>query len=136
MTLDTMLLLSDTHRKPIISVTAVLLPFVTYLLTLPSILGRKERTEHKNWGTYILAGDPNLHIDGLIQIKGVSPPCDWLLSPVSVLGGGAQLGNNSNVGTSPYLLSFSAMKYISQWSFKLNIMYSCLFPSRVYCLGD
>jgi hypothetical protein len=29
------LLPSDTHRKPITSITAVLLPFVTYLLTLP-----------------------------------------------------------------------------------------------------
>jgi hypothetical protein len=31
------LLPSDTHRKPIPSITAVLLPFVTYLLTLPRI---------------------------------------------------------------------------------------------------
>jgi hypothetical protein len=31
------LLPSDTHRKPITSITAVLLPSVTYLLTLPSI---------------------------------------------------------------------------------------------------
>jgi hypothetical protein len=30
-----MLLPSDTHRKPITSITTVLLPFVTYLLTLP-----------------------------------------------------------------------------------------------------
>jgi hypothetical protein len=29
------LLPSDTHRKPITSIAAVLLPFVTYLLTLP-----------------------------------------------------------------------------------------------------
>jgi hypothetical protein len=29
------LLPSDTHRKSITSITAVLLPFVTYLLTLP-----------------------------------------------------------------------------------------------------
>jgi hypothetical protein len=29
------LLPSDGHRKPITSITAVLLPFVTYLLTLP-----------------------------------------------------------------------------------------------------
>jgi Flp pilus assembly protein TadG len=29
------LLPSDTHRKPITSITAVLLPSVTYLLTLP-----------------------------------------------------------------------------------------------------
>jgi hypothetical protein len=29
------LLPSDTHIKPITSITAVLLPFVTYLLTLP-----------------------------------------------------------------------------------------------------
>jgi hypothetical protein len=28
---------SDTHRKPIMSITAVLLPFVTYLLTFPCI---------------------------------------------------------------------------------------------------
>jgi hypothetical protein len=33
----TMLLSSDTHRKPITSVTVVLLPFVTYILTLPCI---------------------------------------------------------------------------------------------------
>jgi hypothetical protein len=26
---------SDTHRKPITAITAVLLPFVSYLLTLP-----------------------------------------------------------------------------------------------------
>jgi hypothetical protein len=32
-----MLLSSDTHRKPITSITAVLLQFVTYLLTLPRI---------------------------------------------------------------------------------------------------
>jgi hypothetical protein len=32
------LLPSDTHRKPITSITAVLLPIVTYLLTLPHIL--------------------------------------------------------------------------------------------------
>jgi hypothetical protein len=31
----TVLLPSDTHRKAIMSITAVLLPFVTYLLTLP-----------------------------------------------------------------------------------------------------
>jgi hypothetical protein len=31
----TVLLPSDTNRKPITSITAVLLPFVTYLLTLP-----------------------------------------------------------------------------------------------------
>jgi hypothetical protein len=31
----TVLLPSDTHRKHITSITAVLLPFVTYLLTLP-----------------------------------------------------------------------------------------------------
>jgi hypothetical protein len=31
----TVLLPSETHRKPITSITAVLLPFVTYLLTLP-----------------------------------------------------------------------------------------------------
>jgi hypothetical protein len=31
----TVLLPSDTHRKPITSITAVLLPLVTYLLTLP-----------------------------------------------------------------------------------------------------
>jgi hypothetical protein len=31
----TVLLFSDTHRKPITSIAAVLLPFVTYLLTLP-----------------------------------------------------------------------------------------------------
>jgi hypothetical protein len=31
----TVLLPSDTHRKPITSITAVLLPFVSYLLTLP-----------------------------------------------------------------------------------------------------
>jgi hypothetical protein len=31
----TVLLPSDTHRKPITSITAVLLPFVTYSLTLP-----------------------------------------------------------------------------------------------------
>jgi hypothetical protein len=31
----TVLLPSDTHRKPIMSITAVLLPFVTYLPTLP-----------------------------------------------------------------------------------------------------
>jgi hypothetical protein len=34
------LLPSDTHRKPITSITAVLLPFVTYLLTLSLILTR------------------------------------------------------------------------------------------------
>jgi hypothetical protein len=28
---------SDTHRKPILSITTVLLPFVTYLLTIPHI---------------------------------------------------------------------------------------------------
>jgi hypothetical protein len=33
----TVLLPSDTHRNPIISITAVLLPFETYLLTLPRI---------------------------------------------------------------------------------------------------
>jgi hypothetical protein len=33
----TVLLPSDTHRKPITTITAVLLPFVTYLLTLPRI---------------------------------------------------------------------------------------------------
>jgi hypothetical protein len=30
----TVLLPSDTHRKPIMSITAILLPFVTYLLTI------------------------------------------------------------------------------------------------------
>jgi hypothetical protein len=33
----TVLLPSDTYRKPITSITTVLLPFVTYLLTLPCI---------------------------------------------------------------------------------------------------
>jgi hypothetical protein len=33
----TVVLPSDTHRKHVISITAVLLPFVTYLLTLPRI---------------------------------------------------------------------------------------------------
>jgi hypothetical protein len=33
----TVLLPSDTHRKPIASITAVLLPFVTCLLTLPCL---------------------------------------------------------------------------------------------------
>jgi hypothetical protein len=33
----TVLLGSDTHRKPITSITAVLLPSVTYLLTLPRV---------------------------------------------------------------------------------------------------
>jgi hypothetical protein len=33
----TVLLSSDTHRKPTASITAVSLPFVTYLLTLPRI---------------------------------------------------------------------------------------------------
>jgi hypothetical protein len=41
------LLPSDTHRKPITSITAVLLPFVTYLLTLPLmytiLIGSPER---------------------------------------------------------------------------------------------
>jgi hypothetical protein len=31
----TVLLPTDTHRKPITSIPAVLLPFVAYLLTLP-----------------------------------------------------------------------------------------------------
>jgi hypothetical protein len=30
--------ISDTHRKPTASITAVLLPFVTYLLTLPRMI--------------------------------------------------------------------------------------------------
>jgi hypothetical protein len=34
----TVLLPSDTHRKPSTSITAVLLPFVTCLLTLPRML--------------------------------------------------------------------------------------------------
>jgi hypothetical protein len=34
----TVLLSSDTHRKLIISITAVLLPFLTYLLTPPRII--------------------------------------------------------------------------------------------------
>jgi hypothetical protein len=33
-----MLLPSDTHRKPITSITTVLLPFVSYLLILPHSL--------------------------------------------------------------------------------------------------
>jgi hypothetical protein len=33
------LLPSDAHRKPVISITVVLFPFVTYLLTLPRING-------------------------------------------------------------------------------------------------
>jgi hypothetical protein len=33
-----MLLPSDMHRKRIMSITAVLLPFVNYLLTLPCIM--------------------------------------------------------------------------------------------------
>jgi hypothetical protein len=37
----TVLLPSDTHRKPITSITAVLLPFVTYLLILPRTLADK-----------------------------------------------------------------------------------------------
>jgi hypothetical protein len=36
----TVLLPSDTHRKPIMLITAVLLPLVTYLLTLPRIYKR------------------------------------------------------------------------------------------------
>jgi hypothetical protein len=36
--LTLMLLPSDTQRKPITSITAVLLPFVTYLLTFPRII--------------------------------------------------------------------------------------------------
>jgi hypothetical protein len=35
----TVLLPSDTHRKPITSITAVLLPFTNYLLSLPRIIG-------------------------------------------------------------------------------------------------
>jgi hypothetical protein len=38
----TVLLPSDTHRKPITSITAVLLPFVTYLLALPRIYSAPE----------------------------------------------------------------------------------------------
>jgi hypothetical protein len=34
----TVLLPSDTYRKPITSITAVLLPFVTYLLTIPHVI--------------------------------------------------------------------------------------------------
>jgi hypothetical protein len=42
------LLPSDTHRKPITSITAVLLPFVTYLLTLPRIAPRLKKPENMN----------------------------------------------------------------------------------------
>jgi hypothetical protein len=34
-----MLLPSDTHRKPIMSITAVLIPFLTYLLTFQYTFG-------------------------------------------------------------------------------------------------
>jgi hypothetical protein len=36
------LLPSDTHRKPITFITAALLPFVTYLLTLPRTIERRK----------------------------------------------------------------------------------------------
>jgi hypothetical protein len=39
----TVLLPSDTHRKPIASITAVLLPLVTYLLTLPRTCSPRNR---------------------------------------------------------------------------------------------
>jgi hypothetical protein len=41
------LLPSDTHRKPITSITAVLLPFVTHLLTLPRIWVTEHRKTKK-----------------------------------------------------------------------------------------
>jgi hypothetical protein len=41
------LLPSDTHRKPLTYTTAVLLPFVTYLLTLPRII---TTFAWKDWG--------------------------------------------------------------------------------------
>jgi hypothetical protein len=43
------LLLSDTHRKHITSITTVLLPFVTYLLTLPRILNTVMSPPHFNF---------------------------------------------------------------------------------------
>jgi hypothetical protein len=55
----TVLLLTDTHRKPITSSTADLLPFMTYLLTLPYIY--EVPSNLVNQTTFYLAGKNFYH---------------------------------------------------------------------------
>jgi hypothetical protein len=48
----TVLLPSDTHRKTITSITAVLLPFLTYLLTLPRTI-RVMKSVRSKWARHV-----------------------------------------------------------------------------------
>jgi hypothetical protein len=80
----TVLLPSDTHRKPIMSVTAVLLPCVTYLLALPRIASEEDPAD---WGmvdlSHLLAKQVPGHwrLGYMQQLPPVLNECEtWLLT--------------------------------------------------------
>jgi hypothetical protein len=71
----TLLLPSDTDRKYITSITAVLLPFVTYLLTLPRTRKARRRIVRRKLGVWSLKGAREN------TEQGICPTCsldeDW-----------------------------------------------------------
>jgi hypothetical protein len=81
MKLDCAAVPSDTHRKPITPITAVLLPFVTCLLTVPLILTRYEMYAERNTSFHFALLLP---LDG-IRITLLSYPCLPSVSAVFLL---------------------------------------------------